>query len=133
MTPIIFLGVLFASITADLPWQELTVTISPDPGVSSDVATLCRVRVENHGSYTWSGRRLAFEVEALEAGQPVERARGRFGLTLHPRESLETLIGFNGRFRHFRVRLLATESLEPPPTRHGSRSKGTSRHKRRSR
>ena len=133
MTPIILLGVLFASITADLPWQELTVTISPDPGVSSDVATLCRVRVENHGSHTWSGRRLAFEAEALEAGQPVERARGRFGLTLHPRESLETLIGFNGRFRDFRVRLLATESLEPPPARHGSRSKGTSRHKRRSR
>ena len=133
MTPIILFSVLFASITADLPWQELTVTISPDPGVSSDVATLCRVRVENHGSHTWSGRRLAFEAEALEAGQPVERARGRFGLTLGPRETLETLIGFNGRFRDFRVRLLAKESLKPAPAKHGSRSKGTSRHKRRAR
>jgi hypothetical protein len=133
MTPIIALSILFASITPDLPWQELTVTISPDPGVSSDVATLCRVRVENHGSHTWSGRRLTFEAEALEAGQPVERARGRFGLTLGPRETLETLIGFNGRFRYFRVRLLAKESLEPSPAKHGSRSKGTSRHKRRGR
>ncbi|HEY6928800.1 MAG TPA: hypothetical protein VJA66_03900 [Thermoanaerobaculia bacterium] len=138
MAPIAFFSILLAfsspeSAASDLPWQDLTIRISADPGISSDHATICRVRVENHGSRTWSGRRLVFEAEALEAGQVVERARGRFGLTLGARETLETVIGFNGRFREFRVRLLAKESLETSTRIGGSRSKGSSRRKRRSR
>ena len=137
MAPIVFFILWLAlpaseSPAADLPWQDLTIRISPETGVSSDTATLCRVRIENLGTHIWSGRRLVFEAEALEAGQVVERARGRFGLTLGAREALETVIGFNGRFRDFRVRLLAKESLTST-TKRGSRSNGSNRHKRRSR
>jgi len=138
MAPIVFFSILLAlpapdSPAPDLPWHELAIHISADSGVSSDVATLCRVRIENHGMRTWSGRQLVFEAEALEGGQVVERARGRFGLTLGARETLETIIGFNGRFRDFRVRLLAKESLKPSTAKRGSRSKGSSGRKRRSR
>jgi hypothetical protein len=138
MAPIAFFSLWLAfsspdSAASDLPWQDLTIRISSDSGISSDHATICRVQVENHGTRTWSGRRLVFEAEALEAGQVVERARGRFGLTLGARETLETVIGFNGRFRDFRVRLLAKESLETSTRIRGSRSKGSSRRKRQSR
>ena len=138
MAPIAFFSLWLAfsspdSAASDLPWQDLTIRISSDPGISSDHATICRVQVENHGTRTWSGRRLVFEAEALEAGQVVERARGRFGLTLGARETLETVIGFTGRFRDFRVRLLAKESLETSTRMRGSRSKGSRRPKRQSR
>jgi hypothetical protein len=139
MAPIVFFSFLLAlpapdSPATDLPWHELAIHISAESGVSSDTATLCRVRIENHGMRTWSGRRLVFEAEALEGGQVAERARGRFGLTLGARETLETIIGFNGRFRDFRVRLLAKESsLETSTAKRGSRSKGSNRRKRLSR
>jgi hypothetical protein len=138
MAPIVFFSFLLAlpapdSSASDLPWHELAIHISAESGVSSDTATLCRVRIENHGMRTWSGRRLVFEAEALEGGQVVERARGRFGLTLGARETLETIIGFNGRFRDFRVRLLAKESLETSTVKRGTRSKGSKGRKRRSR
>jgi hypothetical protein len=138
MAPIVFFSFLLAlpvpdSSASDLPWHELAIHISAESGVSSDTATLCRVRVENHGIRTWSGRRLVFEAEALEGGQVVERARGRFGLTLGARETLETIIGFNGRFRDFRVRLLAKESLGTSTAKRGSRSKGSNGRKRRRR
>jgi hypothetical protein len=130
MTPIIVLSLFFASAVPDPPWQDLALTIFPDPGVSSDVSTICRVRVDNHGSHTWSGRHVMFEAEALEGDRPVDHARGRFGLTLGPHESLETLIGFSGRFRHFRVRLLTKEPEKTRSSHRGTRSKGTSRRKR---
>ena len=91
----------------DLPWQELPFTIFPDPGVSSDTATLCRVRVVNNGARTWRGDRIRFEALALQGGAVVDRARGRFGLVLGPHETLETVIGFVGRYEHFSVRALS--------------------------
>jgi hypothetical protein len=133
MTSIFVFGLLFASVGLDLPWQELSLTIFPDPGVSSDVSTICRVHVDNHGRHTWSGRHVSFEAEALDGDQVVERARGRFGLTLGPHESLETLIGFSGRFTRFRVRLITKEAPDPSPSRRGSRSKGSARRKHRTR
>ncbi len=96
---------LLVSAAASEPvrWDELTLSIRVDPYVSSDAATLCRVRVVNHGSTSWPGRRLRFEARALSAGRVAERQRGRFGLVLGPHETLETVIGFSGCYRDFEV------------------------------
>jgi hypothetical protein len=92
---------LFAAVS--LPWSELALTVEPESSVSSDHLTLVRVRVVNHGTRTWQGRDLSFEVRALEGGVVVARQRGRFGLALPPRGSLETLVGFEGRYTRFEV------------------------------
>jgi hypothetical protein len=129
MKSVFCLWLALASST-DLPWQDLTFTIFPDPGVSSDTATLCRVRVVNNGSRTWRGDRIRFEAQALQGGAVVDRARGRFGLALGPHESLETVIGFVGRYDHFSVQLLSKESDRREDTRHGGHSAGHKRGKR---
>ena len=85
------------------PWGELTLSIARDHSTSSDQATLCRVRVVNHGSRSWPGRSIMFEARALQGGAVVATERGRFGLTLAPYGSLETLIGFQGRYDRFEV------------------------------
>jgi hypothetical protein len=77
------------------PWSDISLTIEREPGYSSDRVTICRVRVVNHGSRTWPGRDLHFEARAIDGGVVVERARGRFGLSLPPHGTLETLIGFS--------------------------------------
>ena len=86
------------------PWEELSLSISQEIGVSSDTVTLCRVRVVNRGGRAWPGRQIRFVAEALDGGRVVESARGRFGLSLLPHETLETLIGFSGSYRYFQVR-----------------------------
>lgn len=85
------------------PWGELSLSIARDHSTSSDHATLCRVRVVNHGARSWPGRSIAFEARALQGGTVVASERGRFGLTLPPYGTLETLIGFNGRYDRFEV------------------------------
>jgi hypothetical protein len=98
---------LFAAAAGLLPvpvaWSELSLSIEQDRSVSSDQATLCRVRVVNHGSSTWSGRRLVFEARGLRDGRVHDVRTGRFGLTLGPRETLETVVGFLGRYDRFEV------------------------------
>ena len=64
--------------------------------------TLCRVRATNQGPRSWAGRSIAFEARAFSA-TAVARERGRFGLVLEPYGTLETLIGFEGRFDRFEV------------------------------
>jgi hypothetical protein len=86
-----------------VPWNELSLSIERDHSTSSDQATLCRVRVVNHGGRSWPGRSIAFEARALQGGTVVASERGRFGLTLAPYGTLETLIGFNGRYDRFEV------------------------------
>jgi len=100
-----FLPFLFAAAAGLLPvaWSDLALSIEEDRSVSSDHATLCRVRVVNHGSSTWSGRRLVFEARALRNGRVHDVRTGRFGLTLGPRETLETVVGFVGRYDRFEV------------------------------
>ena len=100
-----FLSLLFAASAGLLPvaWSELALSIEEDRSVSSDHATLCRVRVVNHGSSTWSGRRLVFEARAARGGRVQEVRTGRFGLTLGPRDTLETVVGFMGRYDRFEV------------------------------
>ena len=102
---ILFLPFLFAAAAGLLPvaWSELALSIEEDRSVSSDQATLCRVRVVNHGSSTWSGRRLVFEARALRNGRVHDVRTGRFGLSLGPRETLETVVGFLGRYDRFEV------------------------------
>ena len=90
-------------IAGEPPWSELSLTVEPESSVSSDHATLVRVRVVNHGSRTWQGRDLRFEVRALDGGVVVARHRGRFGLSLPPHGMLETLVGFHGRYARFEV------------------------------
>ena len=99
------LPLLFAVAAGLLPvaWSELSLSIEEDRSVSSDHVTLCRVRVVNHGRSAWPGRRITFEARALRGGIVHERRTGRFGLTLGPHETLETVVGFEGRFERFEV------------------------------
>ena len=85
------------------PWSELTLSIEPASGYSSDQVAICLVRVVNHGSRTYPGRSLHFEARALDGGLVVERARGRFGLSLRPGGTLETLISFSAPYTRFEV------------------------------
>lgn len=91
------------SRAAAAPSTELAFSIERDHGTSSDHVTLCRVRVVNYGSRSWSGRAIVFEARAIRDGAVAATERGRFGLTLGPYSSLETLIGFTGRFDRFEV------------------------------
>jgi hypothetical protein len=99
-TLLVFLLSLVAPAT---PWGELSLTIERDHSSSSDHVTLCRVRVVNNGGRSWSGRAITFEARAIRDGAVAATERGRFGLTLVPYGSLETLIGFTGRFDRFEV------------------------------
>jgi hypothetical protein len=129
MTFLVCLWLAMAS-PDDLPWQELTFTIFPDPGVSSDSATLCRVRVVNNGAHTWRGDRIHFEAQALQGGAVVDRARGRFGLALGPHETLETVIAFIGRYDQFSVRALSKDSDRTETARRGRHASARKRGKR---
>ncbi len=103
MNPILALSLLL--LTADppaSPWSDVRLTIFRDPYTSSDQVTICRVRADNLGGRSWSGRTLAFEARALGGGVQ-DRARGRFGLVLAPYGSLETLIALPGRHDRFEV------------------------------
>ncbi|HZI67959.1 MAG TPA: hypothetical protein VFF17_15465 [Thermoanaerobaculia bacterium] len=103
MNTLFVLLLSLVSPPSTVPWGELTLSIDRDHSTSSDQATLCRVRVVNHGSRSWPGRSIAFEARALEGGTVVATERGRFGLTLAPYGTLETLIGFQGRYNRFEV------------------------------
>jgi hypothetical protein len=100
---ILFLLFSLVSPEAATPSSELAFTIERDHGGSSDHLTVCRVRVVNYGARSWSGRAIAFEARAIRDGAVAATERGRFGLTLAPYGSLETLIGFAGRFERFEV------------------------------
>jgi hypothetical protein len=111
MNPILALALALSllPLTADppaSPWGDIRLTIFRDPYTSSDQVTICRVRADNLGGRSWSGRALAFEARAL-GGDAHERARGRFGLVLAPYGSLETLIALPGR--HDRLEVVPIE------------------------
>ena len=103
MNPILALSLLLmVADPSPSPWGEVRLTIFRDPYTSSDQVTICRVRADNLGGRSWSGRALAFEARALDGGAQ-DRARGRFGLVLAPYGSLETLIALQGRHDRFEV------------------------------
>ena len=122
MTPILLLCIRLAFVSQS-PWEELSLSISQEIGISSDTVTLCRVRVVNHGARAWPGRQIRFVAEALEGGRIVESARGRFGLSLAPHETLETLIGFSGSYRHFQVRPAEKGTDRSDARRRGAKGK----------
>ncbi len=95
---------LVLGLAAEPPdWSALGLRIEEDASVSSDTATLCRVQVVNSGQGTWDGRGIAFEARAIRDGRVAARVQGRFGGTLGPHETLETAVGFTGRFHRFEV------------------------------
>lgn len=103
MNTLLALFLSLVSPPAGVPWAELSLSIERDHSTSSDQATLCRVRVVNHGGRSWPGRSIGFEARAIQGGTVVATERGRFGLTLAPYGSLETIIGFQGRYDRFEV------------------------------
>jgi hypothetical protein len=136
MTPILFLSLALAAASpdsSDLPWRDLVLSIEKDRSVSSDTVTFCRVRVVNLGGHTWQGRLVRFEAAAVEAGVVVARERGRFGLTLSPHDTLETVIAFEGLFDRFEVRpLFKGTGDRESKSRHSGRGKSAKK-KRKSR
>jgi hypothetical protein len=104
MRSILLLVFALSGSAEELPWQDLLFSIEKDFSTSSDTVTLCRVRVANRGAHTWPGSRLKFEAMALEGGVVMARERGRFGLSLAPHGTLETVIGFRGLYHRFEVR-----------------------------
>jgi len=106
----LLLSLAILASPADLPWQDLALSIEKDQSTSSDTATVCRVRVTNRGGRTWSGRAVRFEAMALEGGAVMARERGRFGLSISPHGTLETLIAFSGLYGRFEVRLLSKDA-----------------------
>jgi hypothetical protein len=93
----------------ELPWQDLSFSIEQDSATSSDSVTLCRVRVVNRGDRSWPGKHIRFEALAVDGGIVMARERGRFGLSLAPHDTLETMIAFPGRYRRFEIRPLFKE------------------------
>ena len=128
MISALILSICALSGAEPVAWDELSLSIRRDPYVSSDTATLCRVRVENHGRRTWQGRDLRFEARAFAEGRMAARRLGRFGLTLGPHESLETVVGFVGLFDRFEVVAASGGRGRPPESRTRSR-RGTGKRK----
>lgn len=126
MFPILALPlvVLLAAESSSPAAEEIRLTVFRDPYTSSDQVTLCRVRVDNLGARRWPGRAVAFEVRAAGA-DPAVRARGRFGLTLEPRGSLETIVALPGRHDRLEVAPVAPraegdreQKVRRKPSRH---------------
>ena len=68
MTPTFFLALALSAAAADLPWQDLALSVEKDRSTSSDTVTLCRVRVVNQGTHTWPGRAVRFEARVAFQG-----------------------------------------------------------------
>jgi hypothetical protein len=129
MTTVLFLYLSLVSPGAATA-TELVLTIERDHGSSSDHVTLCRVRVVNYGARSWVGRSIAFEARAIRDGAVAATERGRFGLTLVPYGSLETMIGFTGRFDRFEVSAVGRASGGGQPRGGASRGRGRNRRSR---
>jgi len=128
MTPFFLLWFALAPAGLQPAWEDLTLSIEKDRSSSSDTITLCRVRVVNNGRRVWSGSALRFEARALDGATAVARETGRFGLSLAPHESLETLIAFVGVYERFEIRPLSgsdrTDSGRRGPPRRGRGRRG---------
>jgi hypothetical protein len=120
----IVLALAVLASPGDLPWQDLAFSIEKDHSISSDTVTVCRVRVVNRGGHTWPGRAVRFEARALEAGTVMARERGRFGLSIPPHGTLETLISFQGLYDRFEVHPVFKSPGDPESRSHrGKRGK----------
>jgi hypothetical protein len=129
----VLLSLSILASSADLPWRDLTLSIEKDLSTSSDTVTVCRVRVVNGGGHVWPGRVVRFEALALDAGAVMARERGRFGLSISPHGTLETLIAFHGLYDRFEVRPLFKDTADPESkSRRGKRSKSSKKNRKKS-
>jgi len=126
MPAVLSLFLSLVSPEAAPPAAEIARTIERDHGTSADHVTLCRVRVVNYGNRSWSGRSIAFEARAIRGGAVAAVEHGRFGLTLAPYGTLETIVGFTGRFDGFEVSRTGKSAGERRP-RASARARGKSR------
>ena len=128
MIPLLALSLLLLTAEGppEDPWTEIRLTVFRDPYSSSEQVTTCRVRADNLGGRSWSGRALAFEVRAL--GAERVRARGRFGLTLEPHGHLETVVVLPGRHDRFEVQPVRPHDREE---REQSQRRRPGRHRKR--
>ena len=128
MSPILAVSTLLVRLLAGHDTidgaDEIHLTVYRDPYVSSEQVTVCRIRADNLGGRRWAGRDLAFEVR-VPGASPAVKARGRFGLTLEPYGSLETVITLPGRRDRFEVVRMPPRSANRDSAirRKGSRSK----------
>jgi hypothetical protein len=99
--PILSLLMFFSSTAVFA--GDAALSIEPDPYVSSDHVTICRVVARNGSSHTLDGRSIGFEAQAFENGVLVMREKGRFAGAISPGDTAETRIGFNGVFTDVRV------------------------------
>ncbi len=118
----VFVG-LFLSSAAFA--SDVSLSIEPDPYVSSDRATVCRVFARNDSGHTLDGRSVAFEAQAWEKGEPVMRETGRFAGAIADGDTAETRIGFNGVFTDVRVVAADAKGRGRTGARHGRKSAGS--------
>jgi hypothetical protein len=97
------LAVLALFVSSAVRAGEAMISIEPDPYVSSDHVTICRVVARNESDHTLQGKEIAFEARAWENGVLVARERGRFAGAVPPGQTAETRIGFDGVFTTFTV------------------------------
>ena len=106
---------LFAPILMLFPGSaragDATLSIEPDPYVSSDAVTICRVVARNDTRHTLDGRKIAFEARAWENGVLVASERGRFKGAVPAGHTAETRIGFNGVFYSLTVEPIEAGAL----------------------
>ncbi|HET9793988.1 MAG TPA: hypothetical protein VFS34_05955 [Thermoanaerobaculia bacterium] len=121
------LSILSFGFAFGAPAAGATLSIEPDPYVSSDHVTICRVVARNDSAHTLDGRSIGFEAQAFENGVLVMREKGRFSGAIAPGETAETRIGFNGVFTDVRIEPAAAKDAR------GGRRKGSGRAKKSSR
>ena len=113
------LSILSFCFAFGAPAAGATLSIEPDPYVSSDHVTICRVVARNDSAHTLDGRSIGFEAQAFENGVLVMREKGRFSGAIAPGETAETRIGFNGVFTDVRIEPAAAKDAR------GGRRKGS--------
>lgn len=103
MKTLLLLAATLVIVPAAAFADDAILSIEPDPYVSSDHVTICRVVARNESRRTLDGRSIGFEAQAWENGVLVMREKGRFAGAVGPGETAETRIGFNGVFTDVRV------------------------------
>lgn len=103
MKTLLILAVTLVGFSSGVLAGDASLSIEPDPYVSSDHVTICRVVARNDSPHTLDGRSIGFEARAFENGVLVMREKGRFAGAVGPGETAETRIGFNGVFTDVRV------------------------------
>jgi len=122
MKTLLLLAVTLVLVSSAAFADDAILSIEPDPYVSSDHVTICRVVARNVSRRTLDGRSIGFEAQAWENGVQVMREKGRFAGAVGPGETAETQIGFNGVFTDVRVVPAAAKGSGRTGARRGGKS-----------